>query len=451
MYKLLVACIISICTLVPAYYGYKTSKDFFSPIPFYNLFSYITIVPRLLSMDANLYTNTLDKSTLTRYMIITCLGILTVNFGFFVCDRRLKRTYSLDLLESQSSSYSDSTSTKEYKSDAFIFLLFIIGAASKVYLLLKSGGLSYIWANINKRTTMLAGNNYLNSLEILMIVATALMLEKALITRSRSYGVRTFVLAAITSLLLLSFGGRSSFVKLIVLLLFVVNFRYKRFVLSMMLRLRYILVFLAVALIIVMIPMVRSSDFADIYLNPSLWFKYAFLNISKVFDSISAVDRDMMTYDLFANLSFWKGKSYLGLLYAWIPRSIFPDKPPVDDGVYLANLIWGFKVEPILPYNEIPLHSSSPFSSFGIMYANFGAFGVVIGALVLAWVYVYVYNRMAKNGYRISSVLIYGYLMFAFGLSIHAMLSLIVPAAVIWLSVGEKPIKIKFTLKGKKR
>ena len=191
-----------------------------------------------------------------------------------------------------------------------------------------------------------------------------------------------------------------------------------------------------------MIPMVRSSDFSDIYKSPGLWISEAVKNLSNVFESISFVDRDMMTYDIFATRSFWNGKSYLGLIYAWIPRSIFPDKPPVDDGVYLANLIRGFEVEPVMPYSQITLHSSSPFSSFGIMYANFGVIGIAVGAFLLAYIYYRLYRQMTVKGNDIGSVLIYGYLMLAFGLSIHSFLSFLVPGIIIWFVIGKKPFRI---------
>lgn len=438
MLKVLCVLILSIITLVPAIFAYKRSDDAFSPISFYNFFMFISIVPRLALMEENVYTKTLSDETLSRYVIITVFGITMVNIFFLIFVKKLRLLYPIN----NSNMHLDLIDRYENnRSIIGIYLIFCVGALSKIYLLIRSGGIRYIWANINQRTVMLSGNNYINSLEVLMIIACALILEKYLSEDKKKYGVTLIFFCVTTSLLLLSFGGRSSFVKLAVLLFIVINYRYKHFDIRTVFKPKYVVLLIILSLVIVMIPMVRNKDFSNIYQSPGLWIKEALKNLSNVFESISAVDRDMMTYDIFAERDFWYGKTYLGLLYAWIPRSLFADKPPVDDGVYLANLIRGYYVEPVMPYSQITLHSSSPFSSFGIMYANFGIIGIVLGALILSSIYFYLYKKMTLKGNDIGSVLIYGYLMLAFGLSIHSILSLLIPSIIIWIVIGKKPFR----------
>jgi hypothetical protein len=115
---------------------------------------------------------------------------------------------------------------------------------------------------------------------------------------------------------------------------------------------------------------------------------------------------------------------------------MYIDKPPVDDGVYLANIIRGFQVEPVMAYTNIPFHSSSPFSSFGIMYANFCLSGIMLGGVILGMLYVKLYEKMVRSINSMKGILIYAYLMMAFGLSIHAMLSLLIPGIIVTLTTG---------------
>ncbi len=443
MLKIVSCLILTILTIGFMYVGYKQSKDFFSPVSFYNFFTFLSIVPRLLIMDANVYNGQLADETLIRYTFFTSIGIISINFFFLINEKKLSKTYITNYVNSQIDALKFKEKLCFTQSNIYIFTLFFIGVFSKIYLLITSGGLSFIWANINQRTVLLSGNNYINSLEILMIIASSLMFEKYIVSNRGQYRIIFLLMTFITSLLLLSFGGRSSFVKFFLLLFFVYNYRYKLVRLHDFMKIKHVILYVILILVIVMLPMVRNSDFSSIYLSPVLWISEAWKNIFKVFDAISAVDRDMMTYDLFNERAFWYGEIYLGLFYAAIPRSMYPDKPPVDDGVYLANLIRGFEIEPLTPYNEVILHSSSPFSSFGIMYANFGIIGILLCGFILQRCYFAMYKRMVLNK-NIANMLMYGYIMIAFGLSIHSILSFAVPCFLIWLTIATK--KVKFVI-----
>ncbi|MGQ7112601.1 hypothetical protein ACUOFC_34980, partial [Escherichia sp. TWPC-MK] len=64
----------------------------------------------------------------------------------------------------------------------------------------------------------------------------------------------------------------------------------------------------------------------------------------------------------------WLGKSYLDLFKAPLPRSIYPEKPPVDDGMYIRTIAEGYNVTPSRPVQEL-YASSWPPETLGSMYA----------------------------------------------------------------------------------
>ncbi|MGQ7148454.1 hypothetical protein ACUOA8_59935, partial [Escherichia sp. SS-MK2] len=76
----------------------------------------------------------------------------------------------------------------------------------------------------------------------------------------------------------------------------------------------------------------------------------------------------------------------LDLFKAPLPRSIYPEKPPVDDGMYIRTIAEGYNVTPSRPVQEL-YASSWPPETLGSMYANFWIPGVVFGMYILGIIY----------------------------------------------------------------
>ena len=72
------------------------------------------------------------------------------------------------------------------------------------------------------------------------------------------------------------------------------------------------------------------------------------------------------------NQSFLMGKSYINLIYTPIPRVIWPEKPTIKIGPYVA--------QEILKYNN---RSGAPPGGIGELYLNFGWIGVIFGSFLL--------------------------------------------------------------------
>lgn len=72
------------------------------------------------------------------------------------------------------------------------------------------------------------------------------------------------------------------------------------------------------------------------------------------------------------NKTYLLGESFINFIYAPVPRILWPEKPNIKIGPYVAQEVLGF-------YNR----SGAPPGGIGEFYLNFGWAGVVIGSIIL--------------------------------------------------------------------
>ncbi|MEN8879608.1 MAG: hypothetical protein ABF311_05495 [Polaribacter sp.] len=114
---------------------------------------------------------------------------------------------------------------------------------------------------------------------------------------------------------------------------------------------------------------------------------------------VGRLERDLVILGYFDNNEFWFGKSYLGLIYAPIPRSIFPEKPPVDSGMYLRSMALGRKVNP--PTSVDTLDGSSWPEHNWAGYMNFGLLGLFFLNFLSGYIYGVIYSYVKKTNFNI--------------------------------------------------
>jgi len=416
-----------------------------SPMCFFNLWMFITIIPRLITIEVNAYNNHyIQDSEILNYLIVTMIAIVVINITLYIFGGKIVNS-KVDALN-----VSQETNGNIRAKNITAILLFLIGAFSKVYLILKSGGISQIWANISARTFFLRGNGYIDNLEIFMIIGMALALDCFYTQRKRIYLIEFITMLVLGLLLLASFGARAPLLECVIILLFVKHYRSRKIQVSDIFRPNFIILVTLCLLFIVSIPMVRFENGKDLYKDPVLWISTASKDLESVITHISSVDKDIFTYSYFSNNSYWLGSTYKDLVLAPIPSSIYPEKPPVDDGVYLANLIQGYDIKPSVPYAYIPYQSSVPFSNSGLMYANFGLLGVIIGSILLGLVYILAYKQLRSRSFSIYRIVIYSIILIKFQFTNLHIVSVIVPVVLILLSEkvfngskNERAVKIR--------
>jgi hypothetical protein len=147
----------------------------------------------------------------------------------------------------------------------------------------------------------------------------------------------------------------------------------------------------------------------------------------------------MLIVQYFTPERLWLGASYVDLLAAPIPRTLLPDKPPVDEGVYLYAITHGNIVRPSMPARQLPV-TAWPMGNW-VMYMNFGLPGFVAVMFLNGAVVAAAYRYMQLGGYTPPSVYLYGFLTLnGFSVSNLGLVTLIITvgftALVSWLLFG---------------
>ncbi|HBV84838.1 MAG TPA: hypothetical protein DEB74_18980, partial [Lachnospiraceae bacterium] len=138
-------------------------------------------------------------------------------------------------------------------------------------------------------------------------------------------------------------------------------------------------------------------------------------------------------FDYFDKHDLWYGRSYLNIPLQVIPRSVYPQKPPMDDGMYLLNLMYGQRVTPDMPTEQLYYQTSIPFTLEGSLFSNFGLLGIILGCILVGMFYQYVYKILVDTKTPIVMILIYQEIMFVFVPSVLHATSTIMICGIYWI------------------
>lgn len=148
-----------------------------------------------------------------------------------------------------------------------------------------------------------------------------------------------------------------------------------------------------------------NDDMGDILAENSL----------SIFSGNSYVDIQVGIQDYFDNHDHWWGKTFANFHEAFIPRSLYPNKRPVDEGVYYFTAI--YEGGPVFDQKEYI--NSWPPGTLGSMYANFGYLGIIIGAFLLAYLHKFIYSLFIGNKNNILFVYVYSFVAIKFQLTFY--------------------------------
>ena len=165
--------------------------------------------------------------------------------------------------------------------------------------------------------------------------------------------------------------------------------------------------------------------------------------VSGIFDEYSRAGRDVYTYEYFSQHDLFYGKSILNIVFAFFPSSIVDNKPIVDDGLFLINVMTGHDTDINDSYNELYYKSGSiPFTTQGMMFANFSYLGLILGGILMALFQFYFYNRWALSQDSLY-ICLYYYGVYMFGLTPLYIINVTQIYVIFKLVQMMKKIKIK--------
>jgi hypothetical protein len=388
--------------------------DLFSPVTFVAGMHMITVVPYLvflaLDEDAMLplvrhHPSVPDVGVaVVRFGVIQAIGFLALLAGLAA------RWPALIARRLPAAGHSFSP----VRAALAVTTALLIGGGSYAVFLSSIGGYDVLLYNLDRRTLLAASSGYLLSL-LSMLLFAVLILIYAMRGRRTALGMAaTGTLMLATAAVYSSFGGRLATVQLGLFALLTWHYGVRR-----IRRIPWQAPALALLLVpyLVAMPILRSPGaFAYYTERPQELGQEILANLERVVIDLSYVDTYVFITSHFNVDNLWLGRVYLDLLLAPIPSGIYAEKPPVDDGVYVATLLTQRDVTPGTPFADL-VPTSCPPETLGTMYMNFWLPGVILGMYLLGGIYRAAYRYMQCSGYNLFSIVLYGYVILVFGFS----------------------------------
>ena len=413
MYRTFLALSILGIFLLTFGFFYRKHKDFFHPMCFFSILSILRYVPSVFSASEDNFV-TLTEEGLTRFAILTSFYVVWVAFGYYIFSRMNNPRVSL--------LFRGNINDKMF---GIGFLLFVIGVLSRLYFIHTTGGLLYILSNIQNKVEMVTGKGYLLAIGNFMTYGIVLMMCSDFYKQRRNILINLFLLLCIfTSFFLFAFmSDRTAPMRFLMIIIMAYHYNFNRIKLSSIIKPKSIVLILSMVIFIVAMPLLRNKEGFNKYGSVPALLEHASEEMGNIFYWFSYTGRDVFIYEHFNMSNYWGGKNILNFISAPIPASIMKDKPPVDEGYYLANLIKGYESSP--PETVFPYKSSIPFDNQGAMYANFGILGLIIGGIIIGIVYGYTYKLLVCNNFHPLLVVISQIILYNFSLTSHDMVNVL--------------------------
>lgn len=305
-----------------------------------------------------------------------------------------------------------------------------------------TGGLISYLDNMNQRTTLSSGTLFFRYYWILLISGLAMYYlsqkekRKAFRFNISLLAATLFVFAGIVI-----FGARSPVFFSIIFLMIIYKLLIKNnseltglnlksiFRSSIILSICFVLFFLLVAL--------REPDAFNLLRMNGLDSFLQEILIASYNKSIAYLNSVTKYIYLYGSGKFgygqelWYGSSFIDLVYALIPRILFEDKPPVEEGVYIYSIINGLDVRPSTPADQM-YSVAWPIDTIGVMYVNFGFMGIIPGAIIMGIIQALFFNSVKKSP-NVFLIMIWVFQIFPFSLTNSGIFNLTIVFAFMWL------------------
>lgn len=409
--------LLSLCYFCGAYIG---RKDIFSPRFIFNMFAWLKNIPYVIDYIS---ANRISDDTVESYFFFKFISFICVNIGITIYERNstnIKYVYQ---------------ENKQRDNSAYLrtgIIVSIIGFAVKIKTILEGGGVFYILSHIQARKELMAGQYY-NELFANSLLTCGVLLTLLCYLKEKNKKHLYIFIFAITTFGLIVFGARRPAMMLLLQVIMLYHFISSKIKIYSIFKIKSLITIFAIALFVLLMPMLRSGSETDYINNPTKWVEGAVDNANTLFREFSYCDGDLFAFNYFKNHEYWYGASYLNIPLQVIPRSIYPQKPPMDDGMYLLNMMYGEKVTPNMATADLYFQTSVPFTLESSLYSNFGLLGIIIGCLLVGIFYQYVYKVLTACYCPIVMILIYQEIIFVFVPSVLHATSAIIICGVYWV------------------
>lgn len=288
---------------------------------------------------------------------------------------------------------------------------FSIGLLAKVYVIQKLGGFFYVVSHMSESySKQSSGFGYISLLYGLMLVGILIELQRFKILKNKRDLVIAVFMSAIYMGSYLVYSSRGPAFQLIIIWICFFAIYNKGLPLKKLFSPLLILLGIVAGVLSMAVVNMRNSG------NDLTQYDSVSLMLGGIIKEFSRSGRDIYCYNEMSDIR-WYGMVFLNLLYMVVPSGIFGNKPPLDDGLYLINAMHGNVYSPNTPRFDMAIQSGSvPFATQGLMYVNFGLFGVILGGfvtgLLLKAISNYFYSSRRKNPFFFAYLFFYFCFMF---------------------------------------
>ncbi len=329
---------------------FKSKKvDLFNPLVINAIFHILTVSTYFIIFQFNkgiLGTELINlledvDRVFVKYFFLQIIGYYLIVLG-------INNNFSKKIVKKFPNFNYNDTLTRYY---LVIIISFSIGFISYIIVVSQIGGLSYLLDNIQRRTSLTAGMGYQTIFIQFMTFGVLLLIYT---TRFKSSFLKMFVILILFSVIVLlesTFGGRKDTVYLVFFGLLIYHYSKNK---VKILSIRTVVIVSIVIIYFLLMPVFRTDGAFEHYSNnPNDLIADAFEQPINQVNSFSYTRHHLLVLDEFDISDIWLGKSYLDLIYSPIPRTLYEDKPPIDDGVYLRSIVLGYEVEPNMAFTDL--------------------------------------------------------------------------------------------------
>ncbi len=279
-------------------------------------------------------------------------------------------------------------------------LLTLIAIPVYIVFIEKMGGISSLWTQIYLRTTLAAGLGYYQ------IFYTSLLFIGGVLVLSVLFQQQKWVFAGLAflffAIIFASTGQRAPVATFVFALL--LSWHYNVEKINRLFSITRLLIFIGlVSFMFIFVQYRVGADSVEQDRQSISEFIEEFE--VDVISRLGIIERQVVVLGYFANHDVWYGRSYLGLLEAYRPRSTNSSKAPVDTGIYLKALADGMEVYPPMPVEELQPTSWPEGNLAGFM--NFHIVGLILLPLISGWIIGSFYRNTIIYSGALGPVIVY--------------------------------------------
>lgn len=296
------------------------------------------------------------------------------------------------------------------------YILYALGIWGFLLTMFKVGGIAFFYSNLGLRTYLVRDLDFELYLLSLLNYAPLLIVYSKKWSHSKISIIE--IILIVLAGLMVGLGGRKALLMLAIQCVVIYHYVVTPINVKKILSLKFVSLILLMFFFFTTFSKLRTEGAADEFLHDPIAF-YMDNNQGGIKEALageSYVPFYVAIVDYFDKHDNWGGATFTSIASAFLPSSFYPQKPPVDDGMYLYSIAHGKQVSPPMPAKSLD-GTSWPLETFGAMYANFGLWSVPFGMLIVGLTIGFVFKRMVRLHYPFKFVLFYVFVLFTFEVS----------------------------------